>query len=38
MTDKFCREILSLPINPYLTESEVNYVIKKIKEFFEYKR
>ena len=37
MTEKFCNEILSLPINPYMTDPEVNYVIKKIQEFFKNK-
>ena len=31
---KFSKEILSLPINPYMTENEVNFVIKKVNEFF----
>jgi len=37
MTEKFSKEILSLPINPHMTKAEVNYVIKKIKEFFNKK-
>ena len=35
ITEKFSKEILSLPINPYMTENEVNFVIKKVNEFFE---
>ena len=35
MTEKFSKEILSLPINPYMTDDEVNFVIKKVNEFFE---
>ena len=35
ITEKFSKEILSLPINPYMTDEEVNFVIKKINEFFE---
>lgn len=35
LTEKFSKEILSLPINPYMTEAEVNFVIKKVNEFFE---
>ena len=34
MTEKYSKEILSLPINPQITQSEINYVIKKIKIFF----
>ncbi len=33
-TERFSKEILSLPINPHMTETEVMYVIKKVKEFF----
>ena len=33
-TEYFSKEILSLPINPHMTATEVKYVIKKIKEFF----
>ncbi len=33
-TEKFSKEILSLPINPFMKESEVNFVIKKVNEFF----
>ena len=35
ITEKFSKEILSLPINPYMTDDEVNFVIKKVNEFFE---
>jgi dTDP-4-amino-4,6-dideoxygalactose transaminase len=31
-----CRGLLSLPIYPELTDSEVEYIVKKIKEFFTY--
>lgn len=34
VTEKFSKEILSLPINPYMTDDEVNFVIKKVNEFF----
>ena len=34
MTEKYSKEILSLPINSHMTIPEVNYVIKKIKIFF----
>ena len=37
MTEKFSKEILSLPINPHMTMKEVNYVIKKVNNFFELK-
>ena len=33
-TEKYSKEILSLPINSQITISEINYVIKKIKIFF----
>ena len=32
-TEKYSKEILSLPINSQITISEINYVIKKIKFF-----
>ena len=34
ITEKFSKEILSLPINPHMTDQEVNFVIKKVNEFF----
>ena len=37
-TEKFSKEILSLPINPYMKHAEVKYVIKKINEFFKLKQ
>lgn len=33
-TEKFSKQILSLPINPFMKKKEIDYVIKKIKEFF----
>ena len=33
-TEKFSKQILSLPINPFMKKKETDYVIKKIKEFF----
>lgn len=36
-TEKYAKEILSLPISPYLTNKETKYIVKKIKEFFENK-
>ena len=33
-TEKFSREILSLPISPFMKNEEVHFVIKKISEFF----
>ncbi len=35
LTEKLSKEILSLPINPFMTDDEVNFVIKKVNEFFE---
>jgi dTDP-4-amino-4,6-dideoxygalactose transaminase len=37
MTERFSKEILSLPINVYMTRKEIDYVIKKIQEFFKEK-
>lgn len=34
VTEKLAKEVLSLPLHPYLTEDEVNYVISSIKEFY----
>lgn len=34
-TEKRCKEVLSLPIYPGLLEEEREYVVKKIKEFFD---
>ena len=36
-TEKYSKEILSLPINPLMKKNEINYVIKKINEFFKKK-
>lgn len=33
-TEKRCKEVLSLPIYPGLLSSEIEYVVEKIKEFF----
>ena len=37
-TEKFSKEILSLPINPHMKKSEVNFVIRKVNEFFKIKK
>lgn len=34
VTEKLAREVLSLPLHPYLTEEEIDYVISSIKEFY----
>ncbi len=34
LTEKFSKEILSLPINPHMKKSEVDFVIKKVNQFF----
>jgi dTDP-4-amino-4,6-dideoxygalactose transaminase len=34
VTDKACREVLSIPVSPELTEEQRDYVIEKIKEFY----
>ncbi|PMP69180.1 MAG: DegT/DnrJ/EryC1/StrS family aminotransferase [Thermodesulfobacterium geofontis] len=34
VTEKLAKEVLSLPLYPYLTKDEVNYVIFSIKEFY----
>jgi len=31
--EKICKRALSLPIYPYLTDSEIDYICKRIKEF-----
>ncbi len=35
ITEKYAKDILSLPMHPYLTPEEVKYVCDKIGEFFE---
>jgi dTDP-4-amino-4,6-dideoxygalactose transaminase len=35
ITEKVANEILSIPLYPELTEEQQNYIISKIKEFFE---
>ena len=37
VTEKFSKEILSLPINPFMTDIEVKYVINNIQKFFKKK-
>ena len=36
-TNKFSNEILSLPINQYLKEKEINFIVSSIKKFFNEK-
>jgi len=36
-TEKLCKEIISLPIFPEIKSSEINYIIKTIKSFFNKK-
>jgi len=33
-TEKYSKQILSLPINPFMKNDEVDFVIKKVSEFF----
>jgi len=33
-TELVAAEVISLPMHPFLTEEEVNYIVNKIKEFF----
>ena len=33
-SEKLCKEVLSLPIFPEITQKEINYIVKNIKEFF----
>ena len=32
-SERACNEVLSLPIHPFLTQNEVNKIVKKIKSF-----
>ncbi len=34
VSEKLSKEVLSLPVNPFVTEKDVEFVIGKIKEFF----
>jgi len=34
ITERLAKEVLSLPLHPYLTEKEIDYVILSIKEFY----
>ena len=36
--EKICNEIISLPIHPYMTESEVINIVARIKQFFSLRR
>ena len=36
-TNNFAKEILSIPINQYLKEKEINFIVKTIKDFFHKK-
>lgn len=33
-TKKACKQVLSLPIGPYITEEEIEFVCEKIKQFY----
>jgi len=35
VSEKVAKEILSLPLSPYITQDEQDYVIEKVHEFFE---
>jgi dTDP-4-amino-4,6-dideoxygalactose transaminase len=37
MTEKICKEVISLPINPHMTNRQINYVVRAIKDFFKRK-
>jgi len=32
VAEKICKEIMSLPMNPYLSDEEIMYITNKIKE------
>ena len=34
VTEKLAKEVLSLPLHPYLTQEEINYVISSIRDFY----
>jgi len=34
VSEKLCKEVLSLPMYPELTDQQINYVIEKVKEFY----
>lgn len=38
VTEEIVREIISLPLDPLMTETEIEYVCKKIKEFYKTQR
>ncbi|MCP6720041.1 MAG: DegT/DnrJ/EryC1/StrS family aminotransferase [Patescibacteria group bacterium] len=33
-TEKICEEVISLPMYPELTESQINYTVKAVREFY----
>jgi UDP-2-acetamido-2-deoxy-ribo-hexuluronate aminotransferase len=33
VTEKICNEILSLPIHPWLTEKEIQYIVRCIRTY-----
>ncbi|MBO8143369.1 MAG: DegT/DnrJ/EryC1/StrS family aminotransferase [Thermodesulfobacterium sp.] len=37
ITERLAKEVLSLPLHPYLTEEEINYVISSIRDFYKSK-
>ncbi|HOV21579.1 MAG TPA: DegT/DnrJ/EryC1/StrS family aminotransferase [bacterium] len=37
-SEKLCKEVLSLPIEPLFGRSEIEYIVKKVKEFFKYEK
>ena len=37
-SERLCKEVLSLPIEPLFGRSEIEYVIKKVKEFVKYEK
>ncbi|MCD6548509.1 MAG: DegT/DnrJ/EryC1/StrS family aminotransferase, partial [Thermodesulfobacterium sp.] len=34
VTERLAKEVLSLPLHPYLTKEEIDYVISSIRDFY----
>ena len=35
ISEKISKEVLSIPIHPYLTNKELKYIVREIKSFYE---
>lgn len=35
VSERLCKTVLALPMHPYLEEAEIDFVVEKIRDFYE---